>query len=80
MSAYYTVVEPASERDSLERGPLVTVGSSERNHSKEINQLLENIGRDSSSLLPIPAQLLVTGHTVLYTTVHKTQGKYQLNK
>lgn len=45
---------------------------SDGNCIKEINQLLTSLGRVSSSLLSIPIQLLVTGCTVLYTTLYKT--------
>ena len=41
---------------------------SDRNCIEEINQLLTSLGQVSSSLLSIPAQLLITGYTTLYKT------------
>jgi len=46
---------------------------SERNCIEEIGQLLTNLGRVSCRLQSTPTQLLITGDTVLYTTVHETQ-------
>ena len=63
------IVGKASRRGLLD--------GSERNCTEEVDQLFTNLGWVFSRLLSVPTELLITGRTVLYTSVHETQYKYE---